>query len=281
MMRRAALWGMLLLASLGSGTAAAQRLGIAYYDVDRLYDTIPSPFYDDTDYTPAGRLRWNSDRYLRKSARTAAVIDSLALPLVALFGVENEAVVRDLTRRCRNDYTYLHRTLDRFDGLDFALLYFSDCFFPHYTEAGNNYLYIEGTLPEPHAACDTLGLFLCRDPRIARAVAPQLRRERRGARMLLLGRFDPDPATLAAIGMTDATARAERAGHGNRFRRGRWELADRIAADTALRLGACDVYLRSWLLDPERGTPLPTYESRSYRGGYGSRLPIFGYLALP
>ncbi|MDE5963078.1 MAG: hypothetical protein K2G58_03465, partial [Alistipes sp.] len=38
--------------------ASAQRIDIAYYDVERLYDTIASPFYNDTDYTPEGRLHW-------------------------------------------------------------------------------------------------------------------------------------------------------------------------------------------------------------------------------
>ncbi len=30
--------------------------GIAFYDVDKLHDTIPSIFYDDLDYTPSGKL---------------------------------------------------------------------------------------------------------------------------------------------------------------------------------------------------------------------------------
>ena len=38
--------------------AAAAPTGIAYYDIDHLYDTLPSPFYADDDRTPAGRLRW-------------------------------------------------------------------------------------------------------------------------------------------------------------------------------------------------------------------------------
>lgn len=278
-MRRTALL-VGLLALLGTMRAAAQPLGIAYCDVDRLYDTIVSPFYNDSDYTPAGRLRWDSARYRRKIDQTAALLDSLALPIVALFGVENEAVVRDLARSCRSDYTYFHRTLNRLDGLDFALFYYGDRFFPHYTEPGNSYLYIEGTLAQTaDAPCDTLGLLLCRDERIARVLPRLLRRERPQARLLMLGRFDP--ATVAAQGLLEATARAERAGRGNVFRQGGWQMRDRMAADTALRVEACDVYIRHWLLDPQRGTPLPTYESRSYRGGYGSRLPIFLYISRP
>ncbi|MDE5851373.1 MAG: hypothetical protein K2H25_01035, partial [Alistipes sp.] len=72
-------------AALCSFAGTAQPLGIAYYDVDRLYDTVVSPFYNDTDFTPAGRLHWDTDRYHRKIARTAAVIDSLSLPIIALY----------------------------------------------------------------------------------------------------------------------------------------------------------------------------------------------------
>ena len=48
-------------------------VGIAFYDVDRLYDTVPALFYDDSDYTPEGRLRWTAARYERKIRNTAAV----------------------------------------------------------------------------------------------------------------------------------------------------------------------------------------------------------------
>lgn len=269
---------LLLLCVRPAPQAAAQPFGIAWWDVERLYDTLPSPFHNDTDYTPGGRLRWSGERYRRKIEQTAALIDSLSLPVVALFGVENEAVVRDLVRSCRNDYSYLHRTLNRIDGLDFALLYFGDRFFPHYTEPGNGYLYVEGTFSsETEIPCDTLGLLLCCDPETSRRMPDLLRRERPGARLLLAGRFDP--ADALRQGLHDATARAERAGRGNVFRRGRWLMRDRIAADTALRVAACDLYMRRWLLDPERGTPLATYEAAHYRGGISSRLPIFIYLA--
>ena len=259
---------------------SAQPLGFAYYDVDRLYDTIPSPFYNDSDYTPDGSLRWNTERYRLKIARTAAVIDSMALPLVALFGVENEAVVRDLSAACSSEYTYLHRTLNRLDGLDFALLYYADCFFPHYVEPGNSYLYIEGTVAERFArnGC-TLGLLLCRDQRMLRILPRLLRRERPEARLLVMGRFDPSECRKA--GWIEATARAEKAGRGNRARQGGWEMSDRIAADPSLPVGRCDVFIREWLIDPQTGWPLPTYQYRSYRGGYGSKLPIFGYLDWP
>ena len=48
----------------------------------------------------------------------------MRMPLVALWSVENEAVVRDIAAACRGDYSYLHQTLNSLDGMDFALLYY-------------------------------------------------------------------------------------------------------------------------------------------------------------
>lgn len=69
-------------------------------------------------------MRWTGERYRRKVMQTAAVIDSLGLPLVGLYGVENESVVRDVAAACKGDYAYLFRTTDSYNGLDFALFYF-------------------------------------------------------------------------------------------------------------------------------------------------------------
>ena len=136
----------LLLFLAGIPAHAQPRTGIVYWDLDHLYDTVPALFYNDTDYTPSGRLAWDTERYRRKIRHTAAVIDSMRMPLVALWGVENEAVVRDIAAACEGDYSYLHRTLNSLDGMDFALLYYGDLFEPLYDEPGRRYLYIEGLL---------------------------------------------------------------------------------------------------------------------------------------
>lgn len=198
---------LLLLLALCVATARAQRqpaLGIAFYDLDGLYDTIPALFYDDSDHTPRGRLAWDSERYRRKIAHTAAVIDSMGLPLVALYGVENEAVVRDLSAACRGDYSYLHSTMNAFDGLDFALLYYGDLFRPLDVEQGRDYLCIEGVLRS-----DTLALVLSCDYRMARWAVRELRHDRPGLRLLVAGRTPHRDA--ARLGLGDLLRRAERA----------------------------------------------------------------------
>ena len=259
---------------LNSFCASAQKpgpIGIAFYDVDRLYDTIPSLFYNDADYTPLGRLKWTASRYDRKIRNTAAVIDSMALPVVALWGVENEQVVRDIAAACRGDYSYLHRTLNTLDGMDFALLYYGDAFYPIRDETGRRYLYIEGELRR-----DTVGIVLCADTRMAEWVVRDLREERPHAKLIVLGRtgrLDP-----AAWGLSDATARAEHAGRGTVRRAQRWEMRDRIFVDTALRAMGGDVFARRYLIDPKTGNPLTTYSRGVYRGGYSYSLPAFVYI---
>lgn len=257
-------------------TAHRQPVGIVYWDLDHFHDTIPSPFYDDDDYTPAGRLHWNTERYARKLRNTAAVVDSMGLPLVALWSIESEAVVRDLAAACTGGYTYLHRTLNSLDGMDFALLYYGDIFFPEYVEAGRRYLYIEGMLRHPGAeAAERLGLVLCSDARTARWLVGDLREEHPDTPLIVLGRTElPAPE---AYGLHDATARAAAAGRGNIRRRGGWTMRDRILVDTLLRTGGGDAFARRYLLD-DRGEPLPTYDRRRYRGGFGYALPVFVYL---
>jgi hypothetical protein len=213
----------------------------------------------------------------------------MRMPLVALWGVENEAVVRDIAAACEGDYSYLHRTLNSLDGMDFALLYYGDLFEPLYDEPGRRYLYIEGLLyrrgkPMRRGSgrvvrptrTDTIGLVLCSDTRMAEWVVRDLREERPGVKLLVAGRT----SSLApgAFGLRDALERPARLGRGNVRRRGGWQMRDRILADTALRTSAGDVYARRYLIDPKTGTPLPTYEKRRYRGGYGYALPVFVYL---
>ena len=135
-------------------TARAQPLhGVAFYDVDGLYDTVPSPFGNDTRFLPRGQMRWTDERYGRKVAQTAAVIDSLGLPLVCLYGVENESVVRDVVGACKGDYAYLFRTTDSYNGLDFALLYFGDRFFPDRVDAGHFWMTAAGELRGAGRVC--------------------------------------------------------------------------------------------------------------------------------
>lgn len=248
---------------------AQRRVGFAYYDVDGLYDTLPSPFYDDSDHTPQGRLRWDSDKYDTQTRKTAAVIDSMSLPIVALFGVENEQVVRDIVSKCRGDYCYIHRTLNRLDGLDFALLYYGDVLFPKRVNTGYDYMLVEAAI-----AGRDYAILLTHRSRFTGEIITELQQDQPDRLIIVAG--DVYRLDYRRFPLAEATARAEHAGRGNAmFRRG-WTMADRIFVDKRLDAD-CDVYARRWLLDG-KGAPAAVYNRNSYTGGYGRRLPIFCYM---
>lgn len=108
----------------------AQKTTLGFYNTQNLFDTIPSKFYDDSQFTPQGYYQWTGERYNRKIDNIAQVLDDMALDVVGLCEVENEEVVKDLVRRLETDYNYIHRSTSDSRGIDIALLYKGDKFFP-------------------------------------------------------------------------------------------------------------------------------------------------------
>lgn len=260
-----------LIATLLPTLLAAQSrslCGIAFYDVETLYDTIPSRFYDDSAYTPNGLHKWNSTRYAEKVANISQVIDSLDMPLIALYGVENEQVVKDITASVKGEYAYIHRTQDSHDGLDFALLYYGDIFFPEEITTHYNAICIEGYLQDKELAIvinnnsSSLGVLF---DKAGLNVDNQA--------IILLGAVSEE--SIKRWGLNDALATEEAAGRGTIVRRNKWQMFHRIATniDSITHRG---VYIKKWLLD-NRGVPKPTFERTKYRGGHSSSLPIFIY----
>lgn len=243
-------------------------VGIAFYDVDKLYDTIPSRFYDDSDYTPNGKYKWDSERYKRKIENIAQVVDSLRMPIVALYGVENEQVVRDLTAITKEEYAYVHNTQDFSNGLDFALLYYGDIFFPKKSTTHLNAVCIEGYLRDEKIAIiinnntTSLGVLLSKCNLDATSQA-----------IIILGRQETE--TTSRWGFSDKTINAERQGRGTAVYGDKWQMRHRIATNIN-NIYRCDIFVKRWLLD-ERGVPKSTFERTKYRGGYSSSLPIFIY----
>lgn len=271
---------VVLCAVLFAMNAAAQSsLGIVFYDVEGLYDTIPSKFYNDRRYTPSGSLGWSADRYARKIASTAAVLDSVAMPLVALCGVENEQVVRELTEACSADYAYLHRTSDFSLGMDFALLYYGDTFLPIRIEEYGYALCVEGEITADgwaeNGESDSrkIAIIITRRPRDLEHVVSRVRQRDKECRIIVLG--EVYEADFKSLGLRDMTAVAEQSGYGTTVNEGRWRMTHRIATD----LGGecrCGVYIKRWLLNRE-GHPQPTYQRGKYVGGYSSSLPVYLY----
>lgn len=249
--------------------AQAQRVGFAYWNVDRLYDTIPSPFYHDDDFTPEGRYGWTSERYRRKVRSVAAVIDSMAMPVTVLYGVENESVVRDIAAACNGGYSYIHRTLNSLNGLDFAVLYYGDVLVPEYVETDRRSVYVRCRI----AGRKTV-LLLCRDEDDALRTAFEIRSEEPDAALIVMGR--QNHGRMKALGLDDTFAGEERAGRGHCVRNGVWRFEERVCADTMLATLA-GVYARRELFDARGTAPNPTIAGGRYAGGTGRHLPLYLY----
>ncbi len=248
----------------------AQRLGVGYYDLEALYDTIPSPFYDDDKFTPSGSRGWNSERYSRQVANLAATIDSMALDVVGLCGVESEAVLRDLVKASDLDYSYIHRTSGAFDGLDFALLYFSDRLFIEQVESQRNMLIVHALL----ADLSPITIILTRH---ADDTRDHLEQELVPDRTLVvLGRLYERQVT--ALGLVNVLEQSEKSAVGNALGYRGWWLHDRIGVSGNVNFLNSGVYIAPWLLSAVDGAPAPTFDGASYVGGYSKYLPIFVYI---
>ncbi|MFR9503065.1 MAG: hypothetical protein SNH73_01265 [Rikenellaceae bacterium] len=270
-MRRLSLSLLVLLLSVVNA-ARAQSVGIGYYDVDGLYDTIPSKFYDDSRYTPSGSYHWTGERYRRKVQNIAAVIDSMALDIVGLYGVEHEGVVRDIVKCCTLDYTFIHCTRNSFDGQDFALLYFGDKLFVEGLESvqsGRNMIAVEATLVD-----DTpITIILSRG---GSDIHAYLSEEDHEELVVILGKLYQDE--IDKIGYENLLLDKERQGEGNYLSARGYVMHDRVATNDVSKILKSGVYITPWLLSPDQQSPLPTYLKSHYKGGYSNYLPLFVYL---
>lgn len=106
---------------------------IGFYNLENLFDTIDSPNTNDIDFTPGGRLLWNTEKYVSKQANMAKVISLLGTELnpdgLAILGVaeiENQKVLEDLVAqeplKARN-YKIVHYDSPDERGIDCGLLY--------------------------------------------------------------------------------------------------------------------------------------------------------------
>ena len=192
----------------------------------------------------------------------------MAMPVVVLYGVENEGVVRDIVSSSQEDYAYLYRQSSARDGLDFAVLYFGDIFFPEHVTPWRGALCVEGwagdvplTIIANHRS-NSIGVLIEERNLLSE-----------DNNIILLG--CPNKLNFSEFGLFDATAAAERAGRGNYLTSGRWQMRDRIATNVTAEY-SCDVYIKGWMMGGD-GAPKPTFNKQKYYGGYSNYLPTFIY----
>ena len=302
--------------------AQGERVTIVELNVENLFDTRHDSLKNDHDFLPDSQQRWTRTRYWRKLNRLGQTIvacgrDSsgwASVDLVALCEVENDTVMRDLTRRsllrtARYEYVVTDSPDER--GIDVALLYSPFTFrllgwralrVPPIKDmrATRDVLYAKGELlwgdtlhvVVAHAPSRRGGEMATRKLRchVARAICQltdSIRREESDAKIVLLGDFnaytgEPSLNIIEQNGLTDVSRHATGT-HGARatYRyQGRWASLDHIFVSTPLlpRVGQCRVVDEPFLMEEDTKyggwKPRRNYQGPVYRNGFSDHLPL-------
>ncbi|MCH5214778.1 MAG: endonuclease/exonuclease/phosphatase family protein [Muribaculaceae bacterium] len=142
----------MLLPSFANAQKKQMMFGVAFYNLENLFDTIPNnPYGRDLEYTPGGDNHWDSRKYLSKIKNMSYAISQLKTDYTpegpAVIGcseVENLGVLQDLVAadaiKDWNLQIIHHDSPDR-RGIDVSLLYNPKFFKPihvtnHYLDIG-------------------------------------------------------------------------------------------------------------------------------------------------
>ncbi|GAB5538855.1 MAG: endonuclease [Salibacteraceae bacterium] len=99
-----------------------------FYNTENLFDTIDNHTTIDEDFTPIGRLKYDSERYHTKIEHTARVINEAVLDgmpeIIGLAEIENTDVLHDLVSKLNNSSDYsVHVGISRdIRGIENALI---------------------------------------------------------------------------------------------------------------------------------------------------------------
>jgi len=299
-------------------SAAAARPGsiitLVELNCENLFDTRHDPSKQDMEFLPDGSRHWTTSKYWGKINRIGQEILSCAeaLPdLVALVEVENDSVLRDLTRRSllrHAGYQYLMTESADVRGIDVALLYQPVHFRPlcyDYLEVPplpgmrptRDILYVKGCC----LSGDTLHVFVVHSPsryggeRESRPFRMQVARQLQryvttlgdDAQILVTGDFNdyhdsPALLTLYGSGLKNVTrnAKGRNGAKGNYRYRGDWHSLDHVLASPILYNKVDTAYINDapFLLEEETKyggkRPRRTFQGYASQRGFSDHLPL-------
>lgn len=108
------------------------RFVVTTWNTENLFDTVRDESKQDYEFLPTATRHWNSGRYWHKLKGITQTLAAMQLPdIVALQEVENDTVLRDLTRRTalwNAHYKYVMTDSPDQRGVDVALLYKPETF---------------------------------------------------------------------------------------------------------------------------------------------------------
>ena len=302
-----------------------QSLTLVELNCENLFDYLHDEGKDDVEYLPEATRHWTKQRYWRKLDHIAQELLSCSadgIPdLIALCEVENDSVMRDLTKRSllrRAGYEYLMTSSPDLRGIDVALLYSPFTFSPVRSYAlrvepvkdmrpTRDILYVSGELQSG----DTLHVFvihapsryggerysrpfrqtvinrLCQSVDSVQSVSPD-------AQILIAGDFNDGPGSPIFkslyhqdIRQVTCDALGTNGVKGTYRYKGRWERIDHILASLSLchHIDTAFIHAPLFLLEeePRYGgfKPRRTYNGMRYQPAYSDHLPLVARFRIP
>ena len=298
------------------------------YNCENLFDCQHDSLKEDMQFTPEGTYRWTPGRYWKKLNHISQAILSCAgdsasatIPdMIALTEVENDSVMRDLTKRSlmRNArYEYVMTSSPDVRGIDVALVYSPYSFrllyshsirvsMPEGVRPTRDILYASGLL----VSGDTLHIYIVHSPsrsggehltqpyrmlvaeRLCTSI-DSLRAVCPNARIIVAGDFN-DYSTnrslirIADIGMIEVSQKATgRNGAKGTYRfQGEWGSLDHIfvSGNMAENLTGCYINDAPFLLEEESKyggvRPMRSFRGPVYINGYSDHLPLVATFRL-
>ncbi|MGM9709239.1 MAG: endonuclease/exonuclease/phosphatase family protein [Prevotella sp.] len=298
------------------------------YNCENLFDCQHDSLKEDMQFTPEGMYRWTPGRYWKKLNHISQAILSCAgdsatatIPdMIALTEVENDSVMRDLTKRSlmRNArYEYVMTSSPDVRGIDVALVYSPYSFrllsshsirvrMPEDVRPTRDILYASGLL----VSGDTLYIYIVHSPsrsggehltqpyrmlvaeRLCTSI-DSLRAVCPNARIIVAGDFNDysDNRSLMRIadnGMIEVSQKATgRNGAKGTYRfQGEWGSLDHIfvSGNMAENLTGCYINDAPFLLEEESKyggvRPMRSFRGPVYINGYSDHLPLVATFRL-
>jgi len=123
------------LICISSFAKGKKDITVVFYNVENLFDTINHPDKWDEDFTPHGKLKWDTKRYQDKLSKLSYVLSSINksdLPgIIGLCEIENKTVIEDLFKQQKlkkAKYGIAHSESPDKRGIDCALVYQKNAF---------------------------------------------------------------------------------------------------------------------------------------------------------
>lgn len=323
------------LPPVAAGVAVAQSsLRVVEWNVENLFDCEHDSLKDDYALLPDGAHHWTRTRYWRKLNRVGQTLIACGgedgaegergrwrLPdLVGLCEVENDTVMRDLTKRSllrKARYEYVMTSSPDVRGIDVALLYspFSFRLVSSYAirvaplrdmRPTRDILYACGEV----LSGDTLHVFVVHAPsrsggegatranrlRVADRLVQSLdsvRQASPGAKVLVMGDFndyagDASLKLICGHGMTNVSegARGRNGARGTYRWQGEWGSLDQMLVSNNMgsRVRWCRIFDAPFLLEEDTKyggvKPRRNYLGPRYLNGFSDHLPLVSEIAF-